>query len=176
MNEIKINTSGAELCFTPQENDNQITAILTRLDGNIPELSVPAQVECENGSIPVTAIGRKALMGNRRLQELILPETLARIEDWALAGCRRLKEVTMPRVHLGKGVFQDCEGLRKIRFSDGGSEDVPRTVHKPSLVKSVCSAWQKSRLLMEHLNLLPSSVGRKRQFIVLWAMLSRVTI
>ena len=124
MNEIKINTSGAELCFTPQENDNQITAILTRLDGNIPELSVPAQVECENGSIPVTAIGRKALMGNRRLQKLILPETLVRIEDWALAGCRRLKEVTMPRVHLGKGVFQDCEGLRKIRFSDGGSEDV----------------------------------------------------
>nr|MCR5129517.1 leucine-rich repeat domain-containing protein [Lachnospiraceae bacterium] len=50
-------------------------------------------------------------------------DTLAQIDDWAFAGCRRLREVTMPRGKLGKGVFQDCEALRKIRFSDGGTED-----------------------------------------------------
>ena len=124
MNEIKITISGAELYFTPQETENSITAVLTRMDGNIPELSVPTQVEIDGASVPVTGIGRKALMGNRRLQKLTLPETLVQIDDWALAGCRRLREVTMPRGKLGKGVFQDCEGLRKIQFSDGGSEDV----------------------------------------------------
>ena len=123
MQEIRKTISGAELYFTLQETDNQITSVLTRMDGNIPELSVPAQVEHNSCRIPVTGIGRKALMGNRRLQKLRLPETLVQIDDWALAGCRRLREVTMPRGKLGKGVFQDCEALRKIRFSDGGTED-----------------------------------------------------
>lgn len=123
MNEIKISISGAELLFNLQETHNQKTTTMTRLDGNIPELSVPAYVTIDDASVPVTAIGRKALMGNRRLQILTLPDTLAQIDDWAFAGCRRLREVTMPRGKLGKGVFQDCEALRKIRFSDGGTED-----------------------------------------------------
>ncbi len=123
MNEIKISLSGAELYFAPQETDNQITAVLTRMDGNLAELSIPAQIDHDGTYIPVSGIGRKALMGNRRLQKLLLPESLQKIDDWALAGCRRLKEVVMPRTALGKGVFQDCDGLRKIYLSDGESED-----------------------------------------------------
>ena len=122
MQEIRITVSGADLYFATAENENGIQAILNRMDGNAAELAVPAHLDQNGSQIPVTGIGRKALMGNRRLQILTLPESLRSIDDWALAGCRRLREVTMPRVRLGKGVFQDCEALRRIRFIDGGPE------------------------------------------------------
>lgn len=124
MTEIKLSIDNADCCFTIDNVENPTGATLTRFDGNLAEFSLPSEINYEGSMIPVTGIGRKALMGNRRLQKLTLPETLIQIDDWALAGCRRLREVTMPRAKLGKGVFQDCEGLRKIRFSDGGSEDV----------------------------------------------------
>ena len=124
MTELKLSIDNADCCFTIDNVENPTGATLTRFDGNVAEFSLPSEIALEGRMIPVTGIGRKALMGNRRLQKLTLPETLIQIDDWALAGCRRLREVTMPRAKLGKGVFQDCEGLRKIRFSDGGSEDV----------------------------------------------------
>ncbi len=122
--ELKIRIDNADCYYTINDKADQTFATFTRFDGNLPELSIPSEIEHGNIHIPVTEIGRKALMGNRRLQQLILPETVKKIDDWAFAGCRRLREVVMPRVQLGKGVFQDCEGLRKIRVSDGESEDV----------------------------------------------------
>ena len=121
MQEIVYNIPGAALYFTRCVTGRETTAELAHVDGRVTELEVPALVE---GGVPVAAIGRKALLGNGRLLKVTLPGGIRKIDDWAFAGCRRLREVYLPEAKLGKGVFQDCPALRGLYLSRDISKDV----------------------------------------------------
>lgn len=77
--------------------------------------AVPGEVE----QMPVTVIGKKAILGNKLLRELYLPDTVREIGDWAFAHCGNLKQVMLPRknISFGKGVFKDCKALQGIGFN-----------------------------------------------------------
>lgn len=73
---------------------------------------------------PVTVIGKKAVLGSKGLCELVLPDTLEEVGDWAFAHCTRLFRVELPRknIRLGKGVFKDCRLLTEIALQGENKE------------------------------------------------------
>lgn len=103
----------------------RITVLMHQGNGSF--LMVPAYIDFEGRAIPVAVIGKKAFLGVTGLRQVILPETLALIEDWAFAQCDHLITVVVrrentaelsnghaSRVSFGKGVFDDCARLEDI--------------------------------------------------------------
>lgn len=85
-------------------------------------LEIPAQLEEKT----VTAIGKKAFLGQHALTEIIFPASVKYIESWALAQCRVLKVVVIQGrdVRLGNGVFEDCEKLACICMGSDAQDDL----------------------------------------------------
>lgn len=78
--------------------------------------ALAAVVPQEINGMPVTAIGRKAFLSNKKVQEVYLPESIAEIDDWAFAYCSSLVSVRAPRrnIAFGKGVFFECGKLDRL--------------------------------------------------------------
>lgn len=72
---------------------------------------------------PVTAIARKAFLSRKTLKEIVLPDTIEEIGDWAFAHTEELRKITIPRRELtrGKELFLGCKQLEEIILS--GSEE-----------------------------------------------------
>lgn len=78
---------------------------------------IPDRIE----ELPVTVIAKKAFLGSKCLRELILPEELREVGDWAFAHCDRLGRVFLKKkaISFGKGAFKDCRRLTEICCMDG---------------------------------------------------------
>lgn len=85
---------------------------LEKYTGNEPIVEVPVFHE----QLEVTAIEAKAFLSCKSVSELILPETITEIGDWAFAHMKNLKKLTLPAkaIHFGNNVFLDCEQLTQI--------------------------------------------------------------
>ncbi len=96
-------------------------AILIEYRGRDISLTIP---ECVDGR-PVTVIGKKAFLGAKSLQKLVLPESLMQIQDWAFAFCSNLDSLTLPKkkLEIGQGIMKDCFRLRQIIITEGRAED-----------------------------------------------------
>lgn len=90
--------------------DNKIC--ITGYEGSDGFLAVPKVI----GEYSVCGIGKKAFLGNRSLQHIILPETTEWIGDWAFCSCVQLQSVELPyrQIRLGKGVFAKDVKLSEI--------------------------------------------------------------
>ena len=64
-----------------------------------------------NGVVP-----KKWRLGDRQVEQWILPYTVHHIEDWAFAHCRNLKELWLPKRKLtaGQGILDGCDKLLRI--------------------------------------------------------------
>lgn len=75
-----------------------------------------------SGNERILAIGRKAFLGCRSLQKVLLPESIRSIGDWAFSKCRSLRSVRIEKEADGslfeRGVFEGCEKLEEISFRD----------------------------------------------------------
>ena len=83
---------------------------------------VPAYKE----QLKVTAIAPKAFLSCKSVSEIVLPETITKIGDWAFAHMKNLKKLTLPAKSLqfGKNVFLDCEQLTQIfPFPDNSNKE-----------------------------------------------------
>lgn len=71
---------------------------------------------------PVTVIGGKAFLSCRQVESLKLPDTLERVEDWAFAHTKGLKDIIFPakEILFGKKVFLGCDGLQRVFLTRGG--------------------------------------------------------
>lgn len=98
---------------------NGVNVEITGCRGRDAVFTVPAQIE----GCPVTAIGKKAFLGNKAVKEIVLPDTIRQIGDWAFACCAKLTELTMPyrKLELGQGIFRDCFSL--VQITDGTVEE-----------------------------------------------------
>ena len=88
-----------KVCITGFEGSSQSLVISETIDG-----------------VHVCGIAKKAFLGNRSLQHIILPETIEWIGDWAFCNCAQLQRIEFPRhpVRLGKGLFAKDERLYEI--------------------------------------------------------------
>ncbi len=82
-------------------------------------LEIPDRIE----DFWVTKIAKKAVLSNKALRELVLPQNIAEVGDWAFAHCTNLQKVWMPQknIRFGKGVFKECKNLLRIYWK--GQED-----------------------------------------------------
>lgn len=72
------------------------------------------------GGKPVMVIGKKTFLGAKGLRELVLPECITTIQDWAFASCSSLERITLPRKKLiiGQGILKDCFKLQQIMIAE----------------------------------------------------------
>lgn len=104
--------------------------------GKDTELTVPAMIEgCE-----VTCIGKKAFLSNKVLKQILLPESVIRIDDWAFAYCTKLHKVILPyhRMEIGQGIFKECFALEQI-VDEGVDEREQKTADIAYLLAAVMS-------------------------------------
>ncbi len=88
------------------------------------EISIPAYIEYGDDKIPITGIGRKAFLSDRYLHEITLPETVKHIGEWAFAGCRSLRAISLCRgTSIDNGTFKDCNALESVRLLDTQTSD-----------------------------------------------------
>lgn len=82
--------------------------------------AVPECIE----DMPVVSIERKAFLSCKTLREIILPDTVCEIGDWAFAHAEALRRITVPRHALtrGKELFLGCKRLREIILSGSDAE------------------------------------------------------
>ncbi len=64
----------------------------------------------------LTAIAPKAYLSRKDIEELILPDTLEEIGNWAFAHMKKLRKLVVPcrEIRLGKEVFKGCEALEQV--------------------------------------------------------------
>lgn len=112
------------------------TAEITGYRGKDTALVVPSVVD---GCV-VKCIGKKAFLSNKLLKEIFLPESVARIDDWAFAYCAKLTRVILPyhRMEIGQGIFRDCFLLEQI-VDEGADAGEKRTTDTAFLLAAVMS-------------------------------------
>lgn len=112
----EIDTENGNIKYTVREN----YIILTEYRGRDISLTIP---ECVD-EWPVTVIGKKAFLGAKSLQKLVLPDSLMQIQDWAFAYCSNLESLTLPRkkLDIGQGIMKDCFKLKQIIIADDEPE------------------------------------------------------
>lgn len=95
-------------------------ACITGFEGSSLSLVIPEIIE----GMTVCGIGKKAFLGNRSLQHIILPGTIEWIGDWAFCNCVQLQRVEFPcrSISLGKGLFAKDEKLYEITCESGKEE------------------------------------------------------
>ena len=101
MFEKSIDTQKGTLYYRIKEDKVTITTY----HGNDTQVIVPERIE----DVPVRKIGKKAFLNSRQLRQVILPDTLKKLGEWAFAYCGLLEKVELPkrRVAIGKGCFLD---------------------------------------------------------------------
>lgn len=108
----ELNTGQGTLQIRIREQDAEIAGYR----GKDTELTIPQTVDGRN----VTCIGRKAFLSNKMLEQILLPRSVVRIDDWAFAHCARLNRVILPYhgMEIGKGIFKECFVLEQIVNAD----------------------------------------------------------
>ena len=96
--------------------------VLTGYRGKDITLVIPEYLE----GIPVTVIGKKAFLGAKDLQQLVLPESVTAIQDWAFACCSALRALVLPQKKLdtGQGILKDCFRLQQIAAVSGEGDGI----------------------------------------------------
>lgn len=81
---------------------------------------VPEQID----DLPVVSIERKAFLSCKTLREIVLPDSVNEIGDWAFAHAEALCFITIPShaITRGKELFLGCKRLREIILSGTGEK------------------------------------------------------
>lgn len=89
--------------------------------GNEYTFTVPSTID----GTALSTIGAKAFLSNKTLHELILPDTITALDNWAFAHMHNLERLHVPctNLQLGRQVFLDCPKLRCISVSNDTSEN-----------------------------------------------------
>ena len=107
-----------------EDEEGCVSASVNSHRGRDVELHIPAYLDAPAAgtadSIPVTVIDKKAFLSDRYLHEVTVPDTVTHIGEWAFAGCRHLRSVSVPRgIGVANGAFKDCTDLRRVDLRDG---------------------------------------------------------
>lgn len=88
--------------------------IIKDASGTSGKIIVPDEVK----GLPVKEIGNKAFLSCKQVTQILLPESLETLGDWAFAHAQNLQSISLfPRpVRLGKDVFLGCSRLKQIEI------------------------------------------------------------
>lgn len=119
------------------------TCEVEKYSGKATTVEVPATVEIEGKTYSVTAISGNAFAGNKKVENIVLPNTITNIASGAFQGCVSLVSITMPSAgkllrsdtfkgcvklssivipesveQIGQNAFEECKSLESITIPD----------------------------------------------------------
>ncbi len=113
---VQANINGYENGFTYVIADQKATVLSCRSTDE--KIVIPDTL----GGYPVTAIENDAFhRAQRTLAEVVLPDSIETIGDYAFSGCNRLTGIQLSAnlKHIGEGAFNDCLALTELTLPDG---------------------------------------------------------
>ncbi len=80
------------------------------------KVTIPKTVTINNVKYRVTGIAAKVFKNNKKLQTVVIPDTVTEIGTGSFEGCKNLKRVTIGKnvTSIGKNAFKNCKKLKKI--------------------------------------------------------------
>lgn len=116
-----INTDNGKITYIKQEG----AIYITEYSGRDLVVVIPESID----GLPVTCIKKKAFLSSRFVTEIVLPNCIERIDDYAFARCRKLTKITIPykSLILGQDILKECDNLTHIYnglSTDNVNEDV----------------------------------------------------
>ncbi len=122
---------GNRLCFNITDKDKGIARVT--YSGSIKEKRIPAlrgvvripEKVKHNGVIyRISEIGPKAFANESGIKEVIMPDGIESIRDFAFEGCDSLSRITFPKnkVKFGEGVFFRCTGIENVNLGSEWAE------------------------------------------------------
>ena len=80
------------------------------------KVTIPKTVTVDNVEYQVTGIAAKAFKNSKKLQSIVIPDTITEIGAGSFEGCKNLKSVTIGKnvTSIGKNAFKNCKNLKKI--------------------------------------------------------------
>ena len=80
------------------------------------KVTIPKTVTVDNVEYQVTGIKAKAFKNSKKLQSIVIPDTITEIGASSFEGCKNLKSVTIGKnvTSIGKNAFKNCKNLKKI--------------------------------------------------------------
>jgi len=108
---------GADIGNLSYKVRNGGVIITNCLSSSAGELSIPPTIEDK----PVTMIGENAFRSCSKLTNVVIPDTVIRIEDKAFYGCVGLTKLTVPNsvTSIGKYAFYACVKLAEVQLGKG---------------------------------------------------------
>jgi hypothetical protein len=96
------------------ENDGGVT--ITKYFAKEKKVDIPEYITGK----PVTGIGFKVFLDNKKLTEIILPSTLKWIGGEAFSGCWCIKNIDLPDnlIAIGDEAFRGCSDIKNINLPD----------------------------------------------------------
>ncbi len=112
--------TGREFKVTESDgSESQPSVTLTKLSAKekkAKKVTIPKTVTINNVKYWVTGIAAKAFKNSKKLQTVVIPDTVTEIEAGSFEGCKNLKSVTIGKnvISIGKNAFKNCKNLKKI--------------------------------------------------------------
>ena len=100
-------------------SESKPSVMLTKLsakDKKAKKVTIPKTVTVDNVEYQVTGIAAKAFKNSKKLQSIVIPDTITEIGASSFEGCKNLKSVTIGKgvTSIGKNAFKNCKNLKKI--------------------------------------------------------------
>ena len=100
-------------------SESKPCVMLTKLsakDKKAKKVTIPKTVTVDNVEYQVTGIAAKAFKNSKKLQSIVIPDTITEIGAGSFEGCKNLKSVTIGKnvTSIGKNAFKNCKNLKKI--------------------------------------------------------------
>ena len=80
------------------------------------KVTINKTVTINNVKYQVTGIAAKTFKNSKKLQSIVIPDTITEIGASSFEGCKNLKSVTIGKnvTSIGKNAFKNCKNLKKI--------------------------------------------------------------
>ena len=112
--------TGREFQVTESDSAESKPAVtITKLsakDKKAKKVTILKTVTVDNVEYQVTGIAAKAFKNSKKLQSIVIPDTITEIGASSFEGCKNLKSVTIGKnvTSIGKNAFKNCKNLKKI--------------------------------------------------------------
>ena len=112
--------TGREFKVTESDgSESKPSVTLTKLsakDKKAKKVTIPKTVTINNVKYRVTGIAAKVFKNSKKLQTVVIPDTVTEIGTGSFEGCKNLKSVTIGKnvTSIGKNAFKNCKNLKKI--------------------------------------------------------------
>lgn len=88
-------------------------------------MTIPKTITVDNVKYQVTGIAAKAFKNSKKLQSVVIPDTVTEIGTGSFEGCQSLKSVTIGKgvTSIGKNAFKNCKKPQKDNCEERQDKD-----------------------------------------------------